>query len=419
MNAVRMTSRTGLACAGGVIEGAIYEAGVLYALDEAISGIDFNRLDTYVGVSSGAFLSALLANGVPPRELCRAVAGRARDPSLNVSFEEFFRPAFREYRKRLGSWPGVAWEALWRYARDPLDFSPFGSLAELGAAMPVGLFDNEGLRERLCAILAGPGRTEDFRQLDTALLVVTMHVDSAETTVFGPDTTPHVPISKAVQASTALPVLYCPVEIDGEYYIDGVARRTLNASLALDDDVDLLFCVNPIVPVDASWQELRATADTDSLVDHGLPTILSQTFRSMVYSRRQSGFRSYEHLYPDADVVLVEPQAQDIGRIFSNVFSYSNRHAVCEYGYRSTRETLLRRADEIGPKLERHGLHLRMNVLDDETRSLFPRRASRYGSGALPATGSTSDVLGRLDAVLGRLETTLDEGNGERRRRAA
>ena len=44
--------------------GAIYEIGALCALDESLDGIDFSRLDHYVGVSAGGFIAAGLANGV-------------------------------------------------------------------------------------------------------------------------------------------------------------------------------------------------------------------------------------------------------------------------------------------------------------------------------------------------------------------
>lgn len=36
----------------------------------------------------------------------------------------------------------------------------------------------------------------------------------------------HVPISQAVLASTALPGLFPPVEIDGRFYVDGALKKT-------------------------------------------------------------------------------------------------------------------------------------------------------------------------------------------------
>ena len=61
----------GIALAGGGPLGAIYEIGALVALDEALSGVDLAECDIYVGVSSGSFIAAGLANGLTPRDMYR------------------------------------------------------------------------------------------------------------------------------------------------------------------------------------------------------------------------------------------------------------------------------------------------------------------------------------------------------------
>ncbi|MDO8699396.1 MAG: patatin-like phospholipase family protein, partial [Rhodoferax sp.] len=59
-----------LALSGGGPLGAIYEIGAMCALEESLDGLDFTKLDHYVGVSAGGFIVAALANGMTPRELC-------------------------------------------------------------------------------------------------------------------------------------------------------------------------------------------------------------------------------------------------------------------------------------------------------------------------------------------------------------
>jgi predicted acylesterase/phospholipase RssA len=218
-----------------------------------------------------------------------------------------------------------------------------------------------------------------------------------------------VPISKAIQASTALPGLYCPVEIDGQHYIDGVARRTVHASVALDAGADLLFCINPIVPVNV---QLEQHADRllqrngYRLVDHGLPSVLSQTFRAIVDSRKRTGFKKYEHTHPHADLILIEPECDDTSLFFSNIFSFQNRHDVCEHAYQATRRHLLERAGEIGPVLDRNGLRLRTDVLRDESRSVFDPEP---GEVCANGSGSPKEVFQETDRVLDRLDAMLDE----------
>jgi predicted acylesterase/phospholipase RssA len=390
----------GLACAGGVVEGAVYEIGVLCALEEAIDGLDFTQMDAYVGVSSGGLVTACLANGISARAMSRAAISQA-SPELNLQPERLFTLALGELWRRLVEAPGATWRALWKYASSPLDLSPVGALAEMSSLLPVGLFDNAPLEAYLRRAFSTGARTNDFRALERRgrpLRVISMRLDSSELVAFGQPETSHVPISKAVQASTALPGLYCPVEVDGADHIDGVARRTLNAGLALEAGVDLLFCVNPIVPVNAAPAEGHAHPP---LTDHGLPSVLSQTFRAAIHSRRRTGFRDHAHRFPDADVILVEPDLEDPGLFFSNIFSFSNRYAVCERAYRATRANLRGRQSEMRAKLWRHGLRLNDEVLADEERTLFgrlrPAHERPYGESTFD---KAHDALDRLDHAL-------------------
>jgi NTE family protein len=385
----------GLALAGGVLEGGFYEIGVLCALQDAIEGLDFTRLDVYVGVSSGAVITSLLANGLSPRTLSRAILSRA-DPEINLDPNLLFTPAVREYARRALKVPGLVARWVRRRIQRPLDMSVVGSLLELGALTPVGLFDSAPMERYLARVFAGRGRTNDFRRMRAKLRVVAVKLDSAELVTFGGAGRDHVPISKAVQASLSLPGFYCPVQIDGEDYIDGVARRTLNASVALDEGADLLFCVNPIVPVDVHGGPNGKRPR--GLADYGLPAVLSQTFRTAIHSRMGTGFRGYAHSYPDADVILVEPPLSDHRMFFSNIFSVSNRREVCEHAYRSTLAHLRANAEALDAKLAKRGMRLRPEVLADDGRTLFD------DDDAVGIAGDIRGVLDRLGEVLDRIE---------------
>ena len=89
-----------------------------------------------------------------------------------------------------------------------------------------------------------------------------------------------------------------------------------------------------------------------SLTEYGLPAVLSQTFRTAIHSRMGTGFRSYAHTYPGADVILVEPLLTDHRMFFSNIFSIQNRRDVCEHEYASTLEFIRGHADEVAEKVE-------------------------------------------------------------------
>lgn len=243
--------KVGLALAGGGPEGAIWEIGALYALDEALVGADLGQLDVYVGVSAGAFLAANLVNGVSPAQMCRAIV--KHEPGEHpFTPETFFTPALGELARRGLSLPLLLAEALGSFAANPGDRSLLDSMTGLSRALPVGVFDNEPIRHYLRTIYTMKGRSDDFRALERRLFVVAADLDRGVPVVFGSPGFDHVPISRAIQASSALPGLYSPVEIDGRRYVDGVLLKTLHASVALDAGARLLFAVNPIVPVDVS-----------------------------------------------------------------------------------------------------------------------------------------------------------------------
>jgi len=389
-------SVVGLACAGGGMEGALYEIGVLCALQESIEGIHFEKLDVYVGVSAGALISACLANGIPPRTLSESIISRAEDPLLNIEPEVLFAPAWRSFLRRFTLLPAIVKRAVVKFYERPFDQSVLGTVARLGELLPLGLFDNTPLQQKLAAMFSTGGRTDDFEALPARLRVVAVNLDSSEVVLFGDPDGPKASISKAVQASSALPILYGPVEIDGQFYIDGVARRTVHASVALEAGVDLLFCINPIVYADFH----DGTAGSKSLVDRGLPAVLSQTFRMLVYSRMKTGFRNYRHMHSEADLILIEPSPKDFAWIFSNIFSFANRFAVGEHSYQTTRQFLRDNAPDIQEKLGRHRLTLKTEVLHDESRTLY---------GDLKAGPPGSPVFNRANHVLERLDHALQE----------
>jgi predicted acylesterase/phospholipase RssA len=410
--------RVGLALAGGGPEGAIYEIGVLRALDEALDGVDLNRLPVYVGVSAGAFLAANLANGITTAQNVRAIV-RHEPGEHPFHPQTFLTPAIGEMLRRSVMTPSLLLAALLRYVLNRDDITLLESMLGLSRALPVGVFDNEPIRAYLSGIYGMKGRSDDFRELRSRLYVVATELDSGRAVRFGDSGHDHVPISLAVQASSALPGLYPPVLIDGRHYVDGVLLKTLHASVALEAGAKLVICVNPIVPVDTLRAEDEVTRSR-RLTDLGLPTVLSQTFRTLIHSRMTVGIAAYRERFPRQDLVLVEPQPDDYRMFFTNIFSFASRRELCEHAYRATRRDLLRRYDELAPVFARHGIRLRREVLTDAARDLWAGvgligvRGRDGGDGAVPM----SEALGR---ALTRLEAFVDQrgGTGQPDARAA
>jgi predicted acylesterase/phospholipase RssA len=379
--------KSALALAGGGPLGAIYEIGALCALQESLKGIDFTKLQHYVGVSAGGFIAAGLANGITPQQLFslfiedRKKQTEAFDPAWLLS------PAFSEFFTRGLRLPALMLNSAWHGSVGRKSF--MRALERLGPSLPTGLFSNARIHEEVSRLFNRPGRSNDFRQLKSRLTLVATHLDSSKSVAFGRPGWDHVPISKAVQASAALPGLFPPVEIEGQHYCDGALIKTLHASIALDEGVDLMLCLNPLVPFDATAPQTSAdgqapwtrTKPIPHIVDGGLPAVLSQTFRSLIHSRMVIGLKSYEQAYPNTDIVLIEPDHRDPELYLANTFSYSQRRHLAEHAYQQTRQLLRSRQAGLSTKLGYHGIAINHAVLDDTTRHLCPplRTPTRVG----------------------------------------
>jgi predicted acylesterase/phospholipase RssA len=391
-------SKIGIALAGGGPLGGIYEIGASVALDECIVGLDFNHADMFVGVSSGSLVAAALANGISPQRLARIL--------IHNDVEEFFdpevlmRPAFGEYLQRVLSVPGLLLSATTDYLSDPLHHGLFESFQRLSRAIPTGLFDNRGIDRIMRELFSRPGRTNDFRKLKHRLVLVATDLDSGESIEFGSPGHDDVPISIAVQASTALPGLFPPVRIGGHYYVDGALIKTLHASVALKEGAELVICINPLVPFDAELAAHRNAREREALNDGGLPVVLSQTFRAIIHSRMQAGMDRYRHQYENADVILFEPSRDDSEMFFTNVFSYRDRQRLCEHAYQRTRTDLYRRRHELRPILERHGLGLDLAALKDHRRTLLETGQKGRHRKLQAATAALDQSLGELERWL-------------------
>ena len=398
--------RIGLAIAGGGPIGAMYELGALRALDEACEGLDLTRLDCYVGVSSGAFFAAGLANRMDTAELCRIfITGESDDVVFRP--ETFLRLATDEYLRRAVAFPKLAA----RLTRDMLsgrgDSRWSDIVTRIGGLVPTGIFDNAGVEHFLREVFTRRGRSNDFRKLERPLYVIGVDLDSGEAVRFGDAGWDSVPISRAVQASAALPGLYPPVEIRGRHFVDGALRRTMHASVVLERDVDLMLGINPLVPFNPGTDEYadaQAHRFSDRrIAEGGFPGVISQALRTMLQSRMQVGLARYPAQYPHIDQVVFEPNADNRELFYTNIFSFAARRRISQLAYRNTLADLRKRRDELEPVLARHGIRLREDVIADRPRSILAH---------LPPAVHRTEATARLDRALNDVAHALARRRG-------
>jgi predicted acylesterase/phospholipase RssA len=323
------------------------------------------------------------------------------DAEASLDPSTMMRPPLDQWWEALRTAPAAAGEAF----RAELDEGMRGPRAILWRAfervarrLPAGLLDARPAERTLQRLFAEPGRTNDFRALRAALRVVATDIDTGAPVAFGGPGYDRVPISRAVLASSALPGVFPPVRIDGRYFVDGALNKTLHASVALDEGVGLLFCVNPLVPYASP-----PTAQPGRVARAGLGAILAQSLRTMIRSRMTAGLAKYGVTHPEARIVLFEPRSDDTAIFFTSIFTVSSRRRVCEHAYQQTRLELRTRSEALSAQLGPYGMALNRGILEDHALTLVrttpppvPRRA-----------GGLEDTTLRLRHTLDDLERSL------------
>ena len=180
--------KTGVAMSGGGIKGMCH-AGVLKALEEA--GI---KPDIISGVSAGAIVGALYADGKSPDEIKKI-------------FEQI---EFRKMTKLQKPDGGI------------FSISPFEKF----------------LRTKL--------KAQTFEELQIPLRIVATNLDTGQSVVFNKGN-----LMDAIIASSSLPVLFTPKVIDGTLYVDGGVLMNFPVNTIRDECENVIgINVSPIVTDD-------------------------------------------------------------------------------------------------------------------------------------------------------------------------
>ena len=379
---LRKRSKVALVCAGGGVTGAIYEIGCLRALEELLDRSVLD-LDLYVGVSGGAFVASLLANGISPRELFDEIAARNRSP-FGVPATPLYRLRVSEFLRRSLKAPRVVAEALvTSLTGEGRNLSDLAfSLFEL---LPAGLMDNSGIHDYLAKLFRERG-SDRFDRLSRELYLVAVDLDSGEAVCFGDPEHSELPISRAVQASTALPGLYRPVRIGGRDYVDGGVKKTAHINLAIRRGADLVICINPIVPI--LNNTLRGPLN-GHLSNKGVTYVLDQALRIMLHGRMQYGMERYETEHPEVDILLIQPTRDDMRMFSYNIMRMSARKVVAEDGYRSAIHSFRRNRAAWARMLRSHGI-----AVKDPSRVPLVAPEHPYRSAVSRSLSGSLDILG-------------------------
>lgn len=403
--------RTALVLAGGGVSGAVYEIGALRAIDELLVNRTVNDFDIYVGTSAGALVSAYLANGLSSVDLMRVVNAShpmARFPEA----KHLFRFNTGEILRRSLSLP----RRLVRTGIDTLASRGRVSVLDmvfsgLGSALPSGIYDNRAYGEWMRDTLAQTGCSNRFDQLARDLYIIATELDTGHRAVFS-QRTPSVPISDAVAASSAVPIIYKPFRIGDKEFIDGGTRGNASLDVAIEQGAKLVVCINSLVPFDSGGQ---SGPKSDLISERGLEAVSAQATRVMLHSGLKYQIKQLQRRHPDVDIILIEPKPDDSLMFFANIMRLQDRVKIAEHGFRSVSVDLAGSYPIIKETLARYGIEIsRSFVLADlaEMREAGhrPEVVQRIleGSSAEPARKPAA-TPGPFTETLKRTLETLDQ----------
>lgn len=406
--------KTALVLAGGGLTGAVYEIGALRAMDDLLVDRTVNDFDIYVGTSAGAIISTFLANGISPEQMLKSITGDSDIPFIGRDDLFNFNPL--DWAKLGIKLPRTVARAASHYVRHMRDMNLFDVVFSLSEALPPGLYDNRGLERYVRNLLKNYGGSNDFRELARELHIIATDLDTGERAVFGRENNPPVPISLAVAASSALPVLYKPVRIGDHDYLDGGLRGNASLDLAIESGARLVICINPLVPFDNSDRTVIPFLGPDGgyLSDKGLTAIASQVGRITSHAGLHYHIKQLKHKHPHVDIVLIEPSPRDYQMAFYNTMRYSARLIIARHGFETVTLKLAEDYAHYQELLARHGIpinqRLVMNELNEIRESAYDPAVIRRVLEESPTRNQRNGhnrFVGQLRHTLGDLEHAL------------
>ena len=365
--------KTALVLGGGGFTGGVYEIGALRALDLLAVNSSVNGFDVYVGTSAGSFIAALCANGVTPEEMMRVLMRHGEAPFRAAELGDLLRPNLLELARKSALLPLRAASIARQVVLQRGTVTLMDIMLELAEGLPAGLYTGGGIETYLHRVLRGPDRSDDFRDLACELYLTATDLDTCERVVFGTAGMEDVPISTAVRASGALPMVYTPVRVGERELIDGGLLSTTNLDIAVEAGAKLVVVINPIVPFVTDRSEPLgdgSVIEPKRVSQMGFPHIGYQAFKLVAHQRLHEQAARWAETYPGVDIVLIEPEQSDELMFETSMMNFASRVAIARHGFESVTRHLVDEYERFSNIAERHEIEISAERLSEVVAGL-------------------------------------------------
>ena len=349
--------KAALTLLGGGITGAYFHFGALAALDDHLSRKTFD-FDVITGVSAGSLVAATTAVGLKPQRAVEAI--------MADDFEAFHIERKDIYRFSPLDIGAEVVKFFWTFFYLCYLKVNFASEAPsffwgLKDALPAGLFSMRYYEAWIKKTFEKNNLPAFFNQIPKELYIPSYDLDSCQRVVFGRDDWKHIPIYKAVAASSSIPIFFQPTQIEDRFYVDGGLGDNAHLDIAASAGAKLVIVVNPMTPVRNDLQKVKIKTvfeDRGRIRDKGFTYVYDQSFRNELRMRVRSAINLFGYRFPDTDVLLIEPDEDDATMFLFNPMEFESRKQIVQYGYELTRKKLRQNAELWRRSLDRHGITL-------------------------------------------------------------
>lgn len=299
----------GLVLGAGGVAGAAWHAGALAAL--ADFGWDARSADLMIGTSAGSGTASVLRLDVPASDLLAGALGEPMS-AIGARLAEKAGPAMDIPTPEIGG-------------RIPLPASPAMALRSLAAPwrlrpmklatglLPPGRASTSFIGDRI-------RKTHEQPWPDRPTWICAVRLSDGERIVFGRDVD-DIHIATAVEASSAIPAFFAPVEHGGNLYVDGGAHSPTNADLTAGLGFDVVVVSSPMSGTADAIRRLKWTGGR--------------------FLHRQSLDREVRAVRDhDTPVLVLQPDAAVVDVIGPNSMEPSRRADIARASYESVSEHL-------------------------------------------------------------------------------